>query len=73
MMIVTLFDAPIEVIGEVCPSDTSVGIMSDYFEIHDLRIGGVSVYVLLDHVNLVPKIEELVNSQVFETEEHYGK
>jgi hypothetical protein len=72
MMIITLFEAPIEVIGEVCHSDTSVGIMSDYFEIHDLRIGGVSVYVLLDHANLVPQIEELANSKLFETEEHHG-
>ena len=71
-MIVTLFDAPIEVIGNVCPSDTSVGIMSDYFEIHDLLIGGVSVYVLSDHANLIPKVEELVNSQVFDEEEYYG-
>ena len=71
MMEITLFDAPIEVIGNVCPSDTSVGIMGDYFEIHDLRIGGVSVYVLLDHANLIPKVEELVNSQVFDKEEHY--
>jgi hypothetical protein len=72
MMIITLFDAPIEVIGEICDADTSVGIMSDYFEIHDLRIGGVSVYVLLDHANLIPQIEELANSKLFETEEHHG-
>jgi hypothetical protein len=63
-VIITLFDAPVEVIGRVMPADRSVGIMGDYFEIDDLRINGASVYTLLDQVNLIPEIEERINSQL---------
>jgi hypothetical protein len=63
-VIITLFDAPVEVIGRVLPADRSVGIMSDYYEIDDLRIGGFSVYTLLEQVNLIPEIEERINSEL---------
>jgi hypothetical protein len=61
---VTLGDTDIDVYGTVCPAETDVGLMSDYAEIEDLEIGGVSVYEMLANSDLMPKIEERINEQL---------
>ena len=61
---VTLGDTDIDVYGTVCPAETDVGLMSDYAEIEDLEIGGVSVYEMLANSDLMPKIEEQINDQL---------
>lgn len=61
---VTLGDTDIDVYGTVCPAETDVGLMSDYAEIEDLEIGGVSVYEMLANSDLMPKIEERINDQL---------
>lgn len=61
---VTLGDTDIDVYGTVCPAETDLGLMSDYAEIEDLEIGGVSVYEMLANSDLFPKIEERINDQL---------
>ncbi len=61
---VTLGDTDIDVYGTVCPAEPDVGLMSDYAEIEDLEIGGVSVYEMLANSDLMPKIEERINDQL---------
>ncbi len=61
---VTLGDTDIDVYGTVCPAETDLGLMSDYAEIEDLEIGGVSVYEMLANSDLMPKIEEQINDQL---------
>ncbi len=61
---VTLGDTDIDVYGTVCPAEHDVGLMSDYAEIEDLEIGGVSVYEMLANSDLMPKIEERINDQL---------
>ncbi len=61
---VTLGDTDIDVYGTVCPAETDLGLMSDYAEIEDLEIGGVSVYEMLASSDLWTKIEERINDQL---------
>lgn len=61
---VTLGDTDIDVYGTVCPAEPDVGLMSDYAEIEDLEIGGVSVYEMLANSDLMPKIEERINDKL---------
>ena len=61
---VTLGDTDIEVYGTECSAEPDVGLMSDYAEIEDLEIGGVSVYEMLANSDLMPKIEEQINDQL---------
>ena len=61
---VTLGDTDIDVYGTVCAAEPDVGLMSDYAEIEDLEIGGVSVYEMLANSDLMPKIEERINDQL---------
>ncbi len=58
---VTLGDTDIDVYGTVCPAETDVGLMSDYAEIEDLKIGGVSVYELFASYGLLDKAQEYIN------------
>ena len=61
---VIIGDTPIDVYGVVCPAEPDVGLMSDYVEIEDLEIGGVSVYEMLASSDLWIKIVERINDQL---------
>jgi hypothetical protein len=57
-------DTPVDVYGTECSAEPDVGLMTDYVEIEDLKIGGVSVYEMLANSDLMPKIEERINDQL---------
>jgi hypothetical protein len=61
---ITMGDTDIDVYGTVYPAEPNLGIMSDYVEIEDLRIGGVSVYELFASYGLLDKAEEYANDMV---------
>jgi len=61
---VIIGDTPIDVYGVVCPAEPDVGLMSDYVEIEDLEINGVSVYEMLVNSDIWTKIEERINDQL---------
>jgi hypothetical protein len=61
---ITMGDTDIDVYGTVYPAEPNLGIMSDYVEIEDLRIGGVSVYELFASYGLLDKAEEYANDLV---------
>jgi hypothetical protein len=51
----------IDVYGTECSAEPDVGLMTDYVEIEDLRIGGVSVYELFASYGLLDKAQEYAN------------
>ena len=61
---ITMGDTDIDVYGTVYPAEPNLGIMSDYVEIEDLKIGGVSVYELFASYGLLNKAEEYANDLV---------
>ncbi len=58
---ITMGDTDIEVYGTECSAEPDVGLMSDYVEIEDLKIGGVSVYELFSAYGLLDKAQEYIN------------
>ena len=54
-------DTPVDVYGIECSAEPDVGLMSDYVEIEDLKIGGVSVYELFLAYGLLDKAQEYIN------------
>ena len=58
---ITMGDTDIEVYGTECSAEPDVGLMSDYVEIEDLKIGGVSVYELFASYGLLDKAQEYIN------------
>jgi UDP-glucose 4-epimerase len=61
---ITMGDTPIDVYGTVYPAEPDLGLMSDYVEIDDLQIGGVSVYELFASYGLLDKAEEYINEVI---------
>ena len=58
---ITMGDTDIDVYGTECSAEPDVGLMSDYVEIEDLQIGGVSVYELFASYSLLDKAQEYAN------------
>ena len=58
---ITMGDTDIEVYGTECSAEPDVGLMSDYVEIEDLKIGGVSVYEMFASYGLLDKAQEYIN------------
>jgi len=58
---ITMGDTDIDVYGTECSAEPDVGLMSDYVEIEDLQIGGVSVYELFASYGLLDKAQEYAN------------
>lgn len=58
---ITMGDTDIDVYGTECSAEPDVGLMLDYVEIEDLKIGGVSVYELFAAYGLLDKAQEYAN------------
>ncbi len=58
---ITMGDTPVDVYGTECSAEPDVGLMTDYVDIEDLKIGGVSVYELFASYGLLDKAQEYIN------------
>ena len=57
-------DTPVDVYGTECSAEPDVGLMTDYVDIEDLEVGGISIYEMVGNSPIFDQIQEAINDMV---------